>query len=162
TLRDSIGRTDANLLVAGGVVLGVGLLVLMTAAVLRLTRVAAGNPRWSLQAVGALSAVWAGCWVPGAPTASTSAAGLVVPGVRAVQAGAEDPEVFAAETRRDRFRNVPPGQLLAGLRGKDVLLVFVESYGDVAVQNTSFSPKVDATLERGTRQLRAAGFAARS
>src|SRR5262249_53968504 len=70
--------------------------------------------------------------------------------------------VFAAEIRRDRFRNVPRGRLLTGLKGKDVILAFVESYGDVAVQGTSFSPKVDTVLDRGTRQLRAAGFAARS
>ena len=40
--------------------------------------------------------------------------------------------------------------------------MFVESYGQVAVQGSSFSPQVDAVLDEGTRQLRAAGFAARS
>jgi hypothetical protein len=43
-----------------------------------------------------------------------------------------------------------------------VLLVFVESYGRVAVHGSSFSPRVDAVLQQGTAQLRAAGFAARS
>jgi hypothetical protein len=46
TLRAAIGRTAANLLVVGAVVLVVVLLVLTTLAVLRLTRVAAGNRRW--------------------------------------------------------------------------------------------------------------------
>ena len=45
---------------------------------------------------------------------------------------------------RDRGRRRTPSAdptagLLAGLRGKDVLLVFVESYGRVAVQDTSYS-----------------------
>ena len=62
TLRDSIGRTEANLLVAGAAVLGVGLLVLTTLALLRLTRVAAGHRRWSLPAVAALGVVWVLCW----------------------------------------------------------------------------------------------------
>jgi hypothetical protein len=52
--------------------------------------------------------------------------------------------------------------LLTGLRGKDVLLVFVESYGRVAVQGSSFSPRIDALLEQSTAQLHAAGFDSRS
>src|SRR5689334_25143485 len=90
TLRDSIGRTAANLLVVGIVAAGVAVLALMTLAVLRVTRVAAGHRRWSLQAVGALAGVWVLCWVVGTPIASTSAAGLVVDEVKAVQAGVED------------------------------------------------------------------------
>ena len=43
-----------------------------------------------------------------------------------------------------------------------MLLLFVESYGRVAVQDSSFSPQVDAVLNRGTAQLRAAGFSSRS
>jgi hypothetical protein len=48
------------------------------------------------------------------------------------------------------------------LRGKDVLVVFVESYGQVAVQGTAFSAAVDAALSADTRTLRAAGFSART
>ena len=57
---------------------------------------------------------------------------------------------------------MPADRLLRGLRGKDVLVVFVESYGRVAVQGTSFSPGVDAVLDDGSRRLRAAGYGARS
>jgi phosphatidylglycerophosphate synthase len=168
TLRDSIGRTEANLAVAGAAVLGVTVLALTTLAMLRLTRVAAGHRRWSFPAVSALGVVWAICWVFGAqfvsyaPIASTSAAGLVSDEVRAVQAGVEDHAVFADDIRHDRFRNTSADQLLAGLRGKDVLLMFVESYGKVAVENSAFSPRVDAALDQGTKRLQAAGFSSRS
>ncbi|MGZ4294628.1 MAG: CDP-alcohol phosphatidyltransferase family protein, partial [Solirubrobacteraceae bacterium] len=37
-----------------------------------------------------------------------------------------------------------------------------ESYGKVAVQDSSFSPRVDAVLDSGTKRLQTAGFAARS
>ena len=40
--------------------------------------------------------------------------------------------------------------------------MFVESYGKVAVQGSSFSPGVDAVLDAGTQQLQAAGFSSRS
>jgi hypothetical protein len=168
TLRDSIGRTAANLAVAGAVVLGIAVLVLTTLAVLRLTRVAVGHRRWSLPAVTALGVVWVLCWVFGAqvvsyaPIASTSAAGLVSHEVRAVQAGVQDHAIFADEIRHDRVRGTARDQLLAGLRGKDVLLVFVESYGKVAIQDPSFSPRVVAALDKGTKRLQAVGFSSRS
>jgi phosphatidylglycerophosphate synthase len=162
TLRDSIGRTAANLLVVGIVVVGIAVLALTTMAVLRLTRVAAGHRRWSLQAVGALGGLWVLCWVFGTPIASTSAASLVVDEVRAVQAGIEDHTVFAEQIKHDRYRNTPGSQLLTGLKGKDVLLVFVESYGQVAVQGSSISSKVDTVLRQDTSTLKRAGFQARS
>jgi phosphatidylglycerophosphate synthase len=168
TLRDSVGPRDAALVVAGVALLVVALLVLTTLAVLRLTRVAAGHRRWSLHAVIALGAVWVLCWVFGAqlvaqvPIASTSAANLAVDEVRAVRAGIKDRAVFAEEVRRDRFRATPADRLLTGLRGKDVVVAFVESYGKVAVQSSSLSPGIDAALDEGTERLLAAGFQARS
>jgi len=168
TLRDSIGRTQANLLVAGAGLLAIAVLVLTTLALLRLTRVAAGHRREALPAVTALGAVWVLCWAFGAslvsyaPIASSSAAGLAFHEVRAVRAGVEDHAVFADQIRHDRFRHTPPAQLLSGLRGKDVLLVFVESYGKVALQDPSFSPGVITTLDRDTTQLQTAGFSSRS
>ena len=101
------------MVVAGAALLIVAVLVLTTLAVVRLTRVAAGQRRWSLHAVTALGAAWVLCWAFGAqlvsqvPIASTSAAGLAVDEVRAVRAGIKDRAVFADEIRRDRFRATP-------------------------------------------------------
>jgi hypothetical protein len=168
TLRDTVGPKDAYLVVAGAALLIVAVLVLTTLAVFRLTRVAAGHPRWSLRAVAAIGAVWVLCWAFGAqlvsqvPIASTSAASLAVEEVRAVRAGIRDRAIFVDELRHDRFRNATAGQLLIGLRGKDVIVAFVESYGRVAVQDSSLSPGVDAVLSDGMGGLRAAGFHARS
>ena len=100
--------------------------------------------------------------VLGAPVASSSAASLAVEQVHKVRSGLAAREILAREIPRDRFRATPGSRLLTGLRGKDVLLVFVESYGKVAVQGSSFSGRVDAVLNRGTAQLRAAGFSSRS
>jgi hypothetical protein len=168
TMRAAIGRTEADLVVVGVVVLAAGLLALTTLAALRLTRVAAGHRRWSLRVVATLGIAWVLCWlfganlVSGIPIASTSAAGLVVHEARTVQADIRDWGVFAKDIRHDSFRDTPGNQLLTALRGKDVLLVFVESYGRVTVQGSSFSPAVDALLDHGTKQLQAAGFFARS
>ncbi len=162
TLRDAIGRSSANLAVAAIVVLLVGLLALPVLALVRLTRVAAGHRDWALRAAAVLGAAWVVLRVLGAPVASTSAATLAVREVQAVRTGLHAQEVLAREIPRDRFRATPGDQLLTGLRGKDVLLLFVESYGRVAVQGSSFSPRVDAVLDKGTAQLRSDGFSSRS
>ncbi|HEY0364811.1 MAG TPA: CDP-alcohol phosphatidyltransferase family protein, partial [Solirubrobacteraceae bacterium] len=162
TLRDAIGRSSANLALAAIVVLFVGLLALPVLALSRLTRVAAGHRDWVLRAATVLGVAWVVLRVLGAPVASTSAATLAVREVQAVQTGLHAHEVLAREIPRDRFRATPGDRLLTGLRGKDVLLLFVESYGRVAVQGSSFSPGVDAVLDNGTAQLRAGGFSSRS
>jgi phosphatidylglycerophosphate synthase len=162
TLRDAIGRSSANLAVAAIVVLLVGLLALPVLALVRLTRVAAGHRDWALRAAAVLGVAWVALRVLGAPVASTSAATLAVREVQAVRTGLHAHEVLAREIPRDRFRATPGDRLLTGLRGKDVLLLFVESYGKVAVQGSSFSPGVDAVLDQGTAQLRSSGFSSRS
>jgi hypothetical protein len=106
--------------------------------------------------------VWVALRAAGAPVASSSAAALAVDELRAVRTGLEYRATLAREIAHDRFGATPGSRLLTGLRGKDVLLVFVESYGRVAVQGSAFSPRIDAVLRRGTRQLQAAGFSSRS
>ena len=168
TVRDTFGRTEANLVAAGAVLVGVAALALPTLAVFRLTRVAASNRRYSLRAVAGLSVAWLASWafgaalVSGPSIASTSAADLAVQEVRAVQFDLRDRGRFNAALQDDRYRATAGDRLLTGLRGKDVLLVFVESYGKLALEGSSFSPGIDAVVETGTRGLRDAGFSARS
>jgi len=162
TLRDAIGRSSANVAVAVALVLIVAILAVQVLAVLRVTRVTAGHRGLALRAAAALGVVWVALRVVGAPVASSSAVALTVDEVRAVWTGLADRAAFAREIADDRFRATPGNRLLTDLRGKDVLLVFVESYGRAAVQGSSFSPGVQAVLDRGTAQLRAAGFSSRS
>src|SRR5262249_26202600 len=143
-------------------------LVVPALAVSRVSRVAARHRRWSLRTVFVLTAVWTLCWllgvqVSGAGIASTSAAHLAVSEVHAVRADLRDRARFSVLIgREDPYSSTPADRLLKGLRGKDVLLVFVESYGKMAVQGTSFSPAVDELVNAGTRALQADGFSSRS
>ncbi len=162
TLREGIGRSSAYLAVAVAAVIVVALLAVPVLALLRVTRVAAGHRGWALRAAAALGVVWVALRVVGAPVASSSAAALAVAEVRAVRTGLEDRATFARQIARDRFAATPADRLLTGLRGKDVLIVFVESYGRVAVQGSSLSPRVTALLDRGDAKLRTAGFSSRS
>ena len=91
-----------------------------------------------------------------------SAAVLAYDHARAVRTSLNDKEEFAKASAVDAFRGTPDDKLLTGLRGKDVLLAFVESYGRSAVEGPQYAPRVDPVLDEGTRRLRAAGFSARS
>ncbi len=159
TLGDAIGNSGANVAVAVIVVLVIAFLALPVLALLRLTRVAAGHRDWALRTALVLGVLWVVLRVAGAPVAATPAAALAVGEVEAIRSGLHAQEVLAREIPRDRFAATPGDRLLTGLRGKDVLLLFVESYGKVAVED---SPGVPTVLDRGTADLRAAGFASRS
>jgi hypothetical protein len=161
-LRLGVGRSSANLAVAIAAVVVVALLSVPVLALLRVTGVAARHRGWALPALAVLAVVWMALRVAGAPVASSSAAALAVDEVQAVRADLDDRVAFAREVARDRFATTPGDRLLTGLRGKDVLVVFVESYGRVAVEGSSISPGVGAVLGRGAAQLQAAGFSARS
>ncbi|HEX6523822.1 MAG TPA: CDP-alcohol phosphatidyltransferase family protein [Streptosporangiaceae bacterium] len=168
-VRDTIGATATDLVLAA---LWVGLILIfgaITASAIHVTTVTARHRRVAGRALGALTAVWALCaglslqLVPGSPVASTSAAGLAIAQVRDTQTALRDQRRFALALRSsDPEASVPASDLLTGLRGKDVVFAFVESYGQVAVQGTSFSVGVDAVLRQSTASLARAGWSTRS
>src|SRR6516164_1728854 len=168
-VRDTIGPTRTNIALAAlwlGLILIIGAI---TAATIHITTVAARHRRATVRGLAALTAVWALCaglslqLVPGSPVASTSAAGLAVAQVRDTQLAFRDQRSFEQSLHgSDPEASVPASDLLTGLRGKDLILVFVESYGQVAVQGTSFSAGVDAALRRDTASLARVGWSSQS
>jgi hypothetical membrane protein len=164
----SIGHTKAVAFLTLAGIVGAAVLVFTPLAVVRLSRLLARHRATSLRTVGALGIVWilaavAGLQVvSGAPVASSSAVGLAYNQVHQVAAGLNDKQTLLRVAAADPYRTTPGANLLNGLRGKDVVIAFVESYGQVAVQGTSFSPAIDAELRADTGQLRAAGFFSRS
>ena len=164
----SIGRFGAVASVVVAALLVVAVLVFMALAVRRLARIAVRHRTGSIRGVVVLGVAWVVCAVlgvqvaAGVPVASRSAATLTYGRAVQVGAGIRDHQKFADESAVDAFRTTPAGEMLTGLRGKDVMLVFVESYGRSAVEDPQFAPQVDAVLDDGTRRLRAAGFASRS
>lgn len=167
-LTVSIGRTSATIFLILAAAVGVAVLVFTPLALVRLTRLVADHRGTSIRTVAALSVVWVLCAAFGlqivrnAPIASTSAAGLAYDQVQQVHAGLGDKARLVKAAADDPYRTTSGNDLLTGLRGKDVIIAFVESYGQVAVQGSSFAPQVDATLTAGNRQLAAAGYSARS
>ena len=168
-VRDSVGAhlTDELLVLAGLALLG--LVAVVTVSTAHLCAVATRHRTRSVRGVGVLGTIWvlsAAMSVqlaPGESVATLTTSRLAVAQVRDAEGALRDQHEFeTALSSTDPYARIPRAQLLAGLRGKDVLLVFVESYGQVAVQGTSFSPGVDAALRSDTTKLARAGFSAHS
>ena len=100
--------------------------------------------------------------VPYTPVASRSATAITVSHLLAIPTDLRDAREFDKVSKIDAFRNTPGDQMLTSLKGKDVVVAFVESYGRGAIENPDLAPQIDATLDNGSKTLKAAGFTARS
>ncbi|OHX07330.1 sulfatase [Micromonospora sp. WMMB235] len=167
-LSESYGPAAEVGAVALAVVAVLAVPLLVTLSARRLARVVAGHRMVSARATTALAAAWVVCAVlgaqivPGVPVAADTVAAGLYDRARQVRAGLNDQETLNTQLAGDPFQNVPGDELLTALRGKDVLFTFVESYGRVALEDPGLAPEVDAVLDEGTRQLRAAGYGSRS
>jgi len=163
-VQDSIGRPAAILIV---VLLAIVAVVAGLAVTWAALRVDAGVRRNATRAgvvTSAITAVWAVTALAGAQlVAGDPVAGA--PSVTAISAAASRASAsetaaqrLPEEVKADPYAKVPSSDLLTSLRGKDVVIAFIESYGQVAVQNTSFSGGVDKVLRNGQSQLASDGY----
>ncbi|MGP4001486.1 sulfatase [Streptomyces sp. 8N706] len=166
-LRDSVGQAGAIGAVVGVVVLALALLVLMALSVVRLSGLMARHSVVATRTTLIAGTAWVACaalsaQIAGVPLASRSTVTLLNNRAEQVSAGLKDKQEFAEEAAVDNFRDTPPDQMLSGLRGKNVIFAFIESYGRVAVEDPDMAPQVGAVLADRTSRLRKAGYSSRS
>ncbi len=166
-LKDSLGRSGEVLAVIGVIVLLIAVLVVSALAMLRLADVMARHRPAAVRTTLVLGTAWIVCFTMGVQAGGVTVATkgysqYLTNRVQYVRDGLGDAEVFKKQLTVDAFADTPSDQLLTGLRGKDVLFTFVESYGRVAIDDPSMAPEIDATLKEGDARLKSAGFAARS
>ncbi|HSO64973.1 MAG TPA: CDP-alcohol phosphatidyltransferase family protein, partial [Ornithinibacter sp.] len=165
-VRDSMGPWAARGSVVAAALLVGGVVVSLPWAFGRLTRVVSRHRRGSRRAVGVLAAVWVVCaasgvqLASGGPVAAADTGPFVVGKVRATTAAYRDRETFERELAADAFADPASGDLSA-LRGKDVVVAFVESYGRVALEGHE-SSSVRTLVDAGTVRLRDLGYTAAS
>ena len=165
--RQSFGNDLGNALLTGAALTAALLLVLVPLSVLRLTRVAVQHRGATARGVAVVASVWVGLALldvraGGGPVAASTTAPYVYGQVSRIPGELADQRAFTAQAEQDELHGVPVEGLLTGLRGKDVLVVFVESYGRVALEGSWFSPGVEDVLADATDELAAAGFSGRS
>ncbi|MDH6220833.1 sulfatase [Streptomyces pseudovenezuelae] len=166
-LKDSLGRSGEVLAVIGVIVLFIAVLTLSALAMVRVADVLARHRPAAVRTTLVLGIAWIICF-----TMSVQVGGVVMATrgytqylgnrVQYVRDGLGDADVFKKQIPVDAFAKTPPDQLFTGLRGKDVLFTFIESYGRVALDDPTMAPEMDATLQAGDARLKSAGFASRS
>ncbi len=167
-LADSVGRTAALAIVVLAGLAAVALVAGLSLSALRAARLVRRHRRGAARAAGVLAAGWLVCAVagvqvvPGEPLASRHVAQAAQDRVEQVVAGVRDRSAFTREAAVDPWAGHAGTGLLQGLRGKDVLVVFVESYGRAALADPRLTRVVGPALDAGSRRLAAAGFAGRS
>jgi hypothetical protein len=167
-LRDSVGGTRAVVVTVILAVAVVAAFVLLPLAAVRVTRVAAGHRRVAATGVvgaglvGILLAVLGTTVGADLRVASAQTTAVAADHLRDLRQGVADRAEFERLAGSDPYVATPPAGLLAGLAGKDVLVVFVESYGRVALDDPALAPTVSAAVDRMTTRVGAAGYAGRS
>ncbi|MEE1830314.1 sulfatase-like hydrolase/transferase [Streptomyces sp. SP17KL33] len=167
-VQDTLGSTGATAAVVGIVVLVLLLFVVMALAVVRLVGLLVRHRDRAARGTIVAGAVWITCAALGLTPlentafASRNTIGFVQDRWVRVQETLRDEAAFAKEAKKDKFADVPADQLLTGLRGKDVMIAFIESYGRAALEDPAIEPGVDAALDQEGEALTKAGFAAKS
>ncbi|MFD9094430.1 sulfatase [Streptomyces collinus] len=165
--KDSFGRSGELFAVIGVIVLVVVVLVVSALATVRLADELARHRPVAVRTTLVLGIVWVICFTlgvqfGGVTFATKGYAQYLSNRVQYVRDGLGDADVYKKEMAVDAFARTPRDRLLTGLRGKDVMLTFIESYGRVAIDDPAMAPQIDATLRAGDQRLEAAGFSARS
>ncbi|WP_406332438.1 sulfatase-like hydrolase/transferase [Streptomyces sp. NBC_00203] len=166
-LQDTMGKNGALGIVVLVVVLVIAMLVLMTLSVVRLGNLVARNTELATRTTLVMAIVWVTCAAlgvqfSGVPIAAEHTTLVVQDRAMRVRNTLRDEAAFAKVAKKDAFANTPPDQLLTGLRGKDMMITFIESYGRSAIEDPVMAPGVDATLTAENEKLTKAGFAAKS
>ncbi|GAA3631755.1 sulfatase-like hydrolase/transferase [Microlunatus ginsengisoli] len=157
---------------AGAAIGAVAMMVAVVAGVLAAVLRAAGAAVARRTAASWLVCVGTAGWLllssadvrlePDLPLASDAASAMAFGRVVGIGRGLGDRARFEREASADAYADVSSDRLLTALRGKDVALVFVESYGRSAIEDPGLAPRIDGLLDDGTRRLAAAGIGARS
>ncbi|MEQ3553235.1 CDP-alcohol phosphatidyltransferase family protein [Pseudonocardia nematodicida] len=162
------GGTVATTLVVVVVVAAVGLVAASAGAVVRLGRIAARHRRTTLRGAAVLGAAWMVLFAlaegpAGRTVAAAEGANRLHDRAVQVPAALEGRRAFAASVGEDPRAERPEDQLLSALRGKDVVIAYVESYGrTAAVADPGMVERIGPVLDEGERALGDAGFSSRT
>ena len=171
TLATFAGPVVAALAATAAIAVAAGVFVLVPWASMRVAAVVGRHRGRAVPVLAILTAGWTVLAVTGvgwphgyytATLASDSTARMAWQTAQVIPDDLADRSTFARDIHTDPAATVPASSRVAGLAGKDVLLVYVESYGRVALDDPQLAPTVRASLKTSDEQLSAAGFSTRS
>ena len=158
------GKPAAIGAVIGVIVLVLAVLVASILAVRRLSKsLVTGHEIGGTRLVALLTVAWVICAVfgqsiHGLPRATDITSAAAYATTRGIPGEIADQRTFSKEISKDAFGKTPSAQLMPGLKGKDVVFTFVESYGQTAAND----PAITSLLADGAQKLQSEGFSTRS
>ena len=106
--------------------------------------------------------IWMALSFGGRHWASTPFYDLMALHIANTRSSLDDLKTFSAVADSDPYAAVPDAALFDKLKGKDVLVVFIESYGRTALDNPDYAGHIRPVLEQSSADLAAHGLSARS
>lgn len=167
-VQGSIGAAAASWVVVLLAITAAGLIVALSWAALRVGAAVGPDRARGMVVISAVTAVWIVAAVTGSrlPAGQPAAAAASLHAITASVSYAADGLADLADLRQqiamDRYSDTPGSELLTALKGKDVVVAFIESYGQVAVQESSLSAGIRSVLRTGEAELRADGYTSQS
>jgi len=162
-LLNGVFGGQASLIVALLLALAIALVCWLAFVMLgRIQRLLQAAPRVSSVALVTLVLAWGALNSAGWSRADTFAWDQLVTHGRDTVYSIQDIRAFAQTVGDDDPAARPPDALFSSLQGKDVFIVFAESYGRVLLEREPFAESVTATLSRAQDTLEAEGLYMRS
>ncbi|MHC1550966.1 sulfatase-like hydrolase/transferase [Phyllobacterium sp. K27] len=87
---------------------------------------------------------------------------MVIERVALVEGSLRDKHAFMALLDSNLIADVPPEQRFDALKGKDVIVIFIESYGESAIRDSNYSNRTEGRLAKVEQQISGAGLASKS
>ncbi len=161
TLLDTLAKSG-GILAAGAAVIVTAVIVAMIVGVLIWATgiVARGVPDENRLPAAVAAFVVMGLGLT--PYASPAASVFIRDQAVTMAQDLRDAAAFRAQLLEDPFRELPPESKFAKLKGTDVLLIFIESYGRSSLDNPAYAPLLRGRLAQFEETIGAAGFTARS
>ncbi len=167
-VEDVAGPTIATLVAALVVVLAIAAIAVIARCALRCARTLSDAGPRGRAAVASAVVAWSVLAIAGVqhPSGASFAAADMTTSLSAAAAQAaqniRDRDAFAEALRDDPLAERPTDQLLTALRGKDVVIAFVESYGEVAVSDTGPMAGISRVIDESAARLTRSGYRAES
>lgn len=161
-LQSSFGFVGALLVaVSAGALVG-GIVLASFVVLARLQRVLHRAPTVSAGLILAGLLLWTSLSVAGMPRASRYFYDQLAMHVSNTLTSIADLSAFREVVNIDAYATVPGDALFGALAGKDVLVVFIESYGRTLVDKPEYAEHFKPNLSAATQTLEQAGFLSRS
>ena len=161
-LQGTLGQMGAYLVVALLCALIAGILVLVSYVLKVIQRCLQKTPKVSSLGLGLAAGLWLILLSVGSKTATSPFYHLMTEHVTQTFSTLDDLAVFNQQLTTDPYAAVPDEALLSKLKGKDVLVVFIESYGRTVLDKASYAEHVRPVLEQAAHDLSDKGFYSRS